>query len=240
MARAEKRKESRKPVLVFTGLVLLLLAAAVNFVLQIARKPTELLRYMAGPGGYSEARLWRKYGEDFRANATRDMTPEFLAAMAYLESSGDQLAAPAWRVNLTRDMTRIYAPASSAVGLFQFTEETFSRASQYCVRGGKVTRCWFPALKTRLSPSDSTEIAAGYLQHQVDAFLARRGIKASRPRRQRLAAVIHLCGPGKADALVAGKFRPEAVGMCGNQSAAAYVRRIEVLRAHFARLARAN
>lgn len=218
-------------------------ALGANFAVQVARKPTELLRFAAGGEALSEAGLWERYGPLFRAHATEDMTPEFLAALAYTESSGDGLAAPAWRFSWRdRDWTRVYAPPSSAVGLMQFTEETFRRYRRFCVHRGRVAEarpwydprgCWFTALSTRLSPSHSIEVTAAYLQH----LAGRMAGGATRAQRQRLGAAIHLCGPSAGGRLVDARFRLEALGLCGGQPAARYVRRVEALRDRFALLA---
>lgn len=219
-------------------------ALGANFAVQVVRKPTELLRFAAGGAGLSEAGLWERYGTLFEAHATADMTPEFLAALAYAESSGDGLAAPAWRLSLRDpDWTRVYAPPSSAVGLMQFTEDTFRRYRRYCVHGGRVAEarpwydprgCWFTGLSTRLSPSNSIEVTAAYLQRLAD----RTAPGATRAQRQRLGAVIHLCGPGAAARLTAARFRLKSLGPCGGQSAVRYARRVEALRDRFALLAR--
>jgi hypothetical protein len=172
------------------------------------------------------------------------MTPEFLGALAYMESSGDALAAPRWRFSLTRGWTRAYAPPSSAVGLFQFTDETFERARHLCVRKGKVAHeghwydssaCGFTGLAVRVSPWDATEITAAYLQDQLDRGPAALK-KATRVQRQRVAAVIHLCGPGKTRPFILARYEPKSVGLCAGQSASAYVHLVERYRKVFAKL----
>ncbi len=59
------------------------------------------------------------------------MTPEFLCAMAQVESSGNPFASPKWKWQRTTDIKKIYAPASSAVGLLQYTNGTFKEAKQF-------------------------------------------------------------------------------------------------------------
>ena len=74
-----------------------------------------------------------------------------------------------------------------------------------------------------------------YLQDQLDRILGGKRKSTAPSQRRRLAAAIHLCGPGIARELIAARYDPERIGTCGGQSPATYVHRIEVLRDRFTR-----
>jgi len=224
-----------------------LIAVFANFLFQLFQKPTEIARYAAGDVRLSPEELWLRYADLFHAHATRDMTPDFLAALAYVESSGNAFAAPRWEIRAISNWRRWYSPRSSAAGLMQFTDATFDRAREYCVHQGRVVHrgawqdldaCWFSGWSTRLSPSDSIEAAAAYLQSQVDESLGAVRSRVSLRDRQRLAAVIHLCGPGRAGELISSRFLPGKLSPCGKQSPGEYVRRVEQMRTRFLSISR--
>jgi Transglycosylase SLT domain len=129
-------------------------------------------------------------------NAT---TPELLAALAQVESTGNPVARTYWRWQLTWNPFAVYKPASSAVGMYQMTDAAYAEAARYCIRGNAVvdTDCGFTGLYTRAVPSHAIELAAVYLDHDVAAVLARAPDAAASPQqKQDLAAFIHLCGAG--------------------------------------------
>ena len=70
---------------------------AVNWLVQVARKPTELFFPVSGVLNKTPAETWREYGPAFRAHSTAVMTPELLAALAQVEGAGNPVAQSYWR-----------------------------------------------------------------------------------------------------------------------------------------------
>lgn len=223
------------------------LLAGANWAYQVVRKPTELFFPVSGALYKTPAETWREYGHHFRARSTATIKPEFLAALAQLEASGNPLARTYWRWQLVTDPLAIYRPASSAVGLYQLTDATFAEARRYCIRDNVVVEdgpwhdprtCWFNGLYTRVLPSHAIELTAAYLDRRVAATLARHGLaQATLAQKQALAAVIHLCGAGAGDAYAKRGLRLAPGQRCGDHDAAAYLARLDALQRVFARLA---
>ena len=112
---------------------LVLLTFAVNWVYQVARKPAELFFPVSGTLSKTPAQTWRSYAAIFRQHATAVITPEFLAALAQIEGTGNPVAQTYWRWRLTTKPFDVYRPASSAVGMYQTTDGTFGEAKRYCI-----------------------------------------------------------------------------------------------------------
>ncbi|KJC50316.1 transglycosylase [Bradyrhizobium sp. LTSP849] len=241
-ARWARKNFARAPRMVrIAGGVAMLLAAVVlvNIVYQIIRKPTELFVLVGNALDKEPAENWRQYGPLFRKHSTATITPELLAALAQIESSGNPVARTYWRWRLSLNPLAIYRPASSAVGLFQMTDPTFADAARFCIRGNAVTEtgCGFTSLYIRAIPSHAIELASVYLDRQVADVLARAGdVKASREQRQDLAAFIHLCGAGPATAYARRKFQMIADERCGDHLVASYVARVNAMKRQFLRL----
>ena len=70
---------------------------AANAIVQVARKPTELFSPVSGALDKLPAQTWRSYEPIFRAHATAVITPDFLAALAQVESAGNPVARTRWR-----------------------------------------------------------------------------------------------------------------------------------------------
>ena len=70
----------------------------------------------------------------FREYSTDAITPELLAALAQVESTGNPLASTYWRWRLTWHPFAIYQPASTSVGMYQMTDAAFAEARGYCIR----------------------------------------------------------------------------------------------------------
>jgi hypothetical protein len=217
-----------------------LLAAAVvsaNLVYQVARKPTEMLFPISSMFAKAPAETWRVYGPLFRHYSTGAITPELLAALAQMESTGNPLARTYWRWQQTWNPFAIYAPASSAVGLYQMTDGAFGEARRHCIRGHAVAGdCRLTSLYTRIMPSHAVELTAVYLDRNVAAVLA-RGSGASAQQKQDLAALVHLCGAGPARAFARRGFRALAGERCGDQSVATYLGKVNAMKRQFVRLA---
>ena len=72
--------------------MLLAVAALANIVYQMIRKPTELFVLVGNALDKEPAENWRQYGPLFRKLSTATITPELLAALAQVESSGNPVA----------------------------------------------------------------------------------------------------------------------------------------------------
>jgi transglycosylase-like protein with SLT domain len=220
-----------------TALAVLLVIA--NLVYHVARKPTEMLFPVSGALGKAPVETWRQYGPLFREYSTTAITPELLAALAQVESTGNPVARTYWRWQLTWNPFAVYAPASSAVGMYQMTDAAFAEARRYCVRRNAVVEdgCWLNSLYVRVLPSHAVELAAVYLDRNVASILARRRAAASAQQKQDLAAMVHLCGAGPARAFAQRGFRLRPGERCGDHRVAAYLAKVNAFKRQFGRLA---
>ena len=219
---------------------------ALNLIYQVIRKPGELFAPISGSLSKSPASIWQSYGALFEEHSTSIISPELLAALAQVESDGNPIARTYWRWQWSWNPFEIYRPASSALGMFQLTDGTFAEARKYCIRDHTVVTegpwhdprsCWFNAFYTRTLPSHAVEMTAAYLHRSViDTLAARPTAKASRAQKQKLAAVIHLCGLKRAETLVARGFRVTQGERCGTHSLQRYLTQIDLMKKHFARL----
>lgn len=225
------------------GAAVLLLAA--NYAVQVCRKPTELLGLVFSPAPLTPEQTWARYGPDVREHATDVIRPELLAALIQVESAGDPYARTYWRWSWTLDPTRVYAPASSAVGLLQITDGTFAEARRYCVHDHRVVRedgpfadsCWLNAFYFRTVPAHAIEMTSALLHvHAAEALGTGRAAALPAPRRDALAAVIHLCGRGRAPGFAAHGFRARPGERCGDHDLRGYLERVRVLAAQFERM----
>ena len=76
--------------------------ALVNLVYHVIRKPTELFFFVGNSLDKEPAEMWRQYGPLFRKHSTATITPELLAALAQVESSGNPVARTYWRWRWSR------------------------------------------------------------------------------------------------------------------------------------------
>ena len=233
--------------LAVAGLLILALLAALNLAYQVARKPTELLGLVFAPTPQTPPETWTRHGSAFRAHATDLVRPELLAALGQAESQGDPLARTPWRWRWSWNPFTLYAPTSSAVGLYQMTDAAFAEGRRLCVHDHHVARtgpwydpsaCWFTALYTRTVPGHAIEMTAARLHgHLVQALGPSRAGRIGVGPRERLTAVIHLCGPGRGAAFVCRGFRMVAGERCGTHDLAGYLARVERFTRMFERLA---
>jgi hypothetical protein len=252
--RAARRRALRRfraaPLPAQLGIVavgLLALWFAANALVQVARKPTELFFPVSGVLYKAPAETWRSYAPIFRAHATATITPEFLAALAQLEATGNPVARTYWRWRATPEPFEVYRPASSAVGMYQITDGTFAEAKRYCIRDHAAVAdgpwhdpksCWLNAFYFRVVPSHAVELTSAYLDVRVAQILARQRIAGATLRqKQELAAVIHLCGAGAGEAYARRGLKLTGGQRCGDHDVRAYLERIEAMRRVFARLA---
>ena len=220
---------------------------ALNTIYQVIRKPGELFAPISTSLSNSPDSTWRRYGPLFEEHSTSIISRELLAALAQVESDGNPVALTRWRWQWSWNPFEIYRPASSAVGMFQITDGTFAEARKYCIRNHTVvtegpwydlSSCWFNSLYARTLASHATEMTAAYLHRSVVDTLAARGTaKVSLAQKQKLAAVIHLCGLKRGESLVARAFRVTQSERCGTHSLQRYLTQIELMKTRFARLA---
>jgi len=105
----------------------------VNVVYQVVRKPTELFFPVSGTLYKIPSATWKAYEPIFRRHSTAALSPEFLAALAQVEGSGNPIVRTYWRWRWSRKPFEVYRPASSAVGMYQITDGTFDEARRYCI-----------------------------------------------------------------------------------------------------------
>ena len=240
----------RKRSLVWWCVVGLAAFFTLNLVYQVIRKPGELFAPVSGSFAKNPAATWESYGALFEKYSTSIISPELLAALAQVESDGNPVARTYWRWQWSWNPLEIYRPASSALGMFQLTDGTFAQARKYCIRDHQVASedarnnlgsCWFNSLYTRTLPSHAVELTAAYLhQSVVDTLAARRAVKVSPLQKQKLAAVIHLCGLKKGETFAARGFRAAPGELCGTHSLQRYLTQIDLMKKRFARLAENN
>jgi hypothetical protein len=227
--------------------VLVTVWASANWIVQTARKPTELFFPVSSALAKVPAETWRQYGPLFLKHSTASITPELLAALAQVEGSGNPLARTYWRWRFSWNPFELYRPASSAVGMFQITDATFAEARRYCIHNHVVVEdgnwydpqsCWFNAFYARVVPGNAVEMTAALLDRKVTRTLENnRIVGASLQQRHNLAAVIHLCGGGVGYAYARGGFRLKAGQRCGDHDVRRYVAHVNLLKRQFARLA---
>ncbi len=221
--------------------------SATNFAYQMMRKPTEMFFPVSGALNKEPAETWRQYAPLFREYSTAAITPELLAALAQVEGAGNPVARTYWRWRLTWHPLAIYKPSSSAVGMYQMTDAAFAEARRYCIRRHTVVKdgawddwrsCWFNGLYTRVVPSHAVELTAVLLDRNVAAILARRPKATASPQQKEdLAAIIHLCGTGPAEAFARRGFHLIAGERCGDHAVSTYLAQVNAMKRQFLRLA---
>jgi hypothetical protein len=241
-ARWVRRKLAAVPAAVRIALIVAAIVMVVplaNLVYQVVRKPTELLFFVGGTLDKMPTETWRQYGPLFRTYSTDTITPELLAALAQIESTGNPVARTYWRWRLSWNPAAWYKPASSAVGLYQMTDPAFAEASRSCIRRHTVVAdCWFTSLYARPLPSHAIELTAVYLDRKVAGLLASTsGTTASPQQKQDLASFIHLCGSKPARAFLRRGFQVMAGERCGDHLVASYLGKVNAMKQQFSRLA---
>ena len=94
-----------------------------------------------------------------------------------------------------------------------------------------LSSCWFNSLYARTLSSHAAEMTSAYLhQSVVDTLGARRTAKASLAQKQKLAAVIHLCGLRRGETFAARGFRVTQGELCGTHSLQRYLIQIDLMK----------
>ena len=237
------------PVIRVLAGVILILATwyAVNWGYQVYHKPTEMFFPLSGGLTKSPVETWQEYGPLFSEHSTAVITPEFLAALAQIESAGNPVAQTYWRWRLTWNPFKLYQPASSAVGMYQITDATFHEAKRYCIHDHLTVEegpwydmksCWFNSLYTRVMPSHAIEMTAAMLDRTVAKIMKRHRIgKTTLGVKQDLAAVIHLCGAGAGNAYAKRGLRLSRHQRCGDHKVSNYLAKLNAMKRQFAKLA---
>jgi hypothetical protein len=243
-----RRRSRSLPLVIRIGIgaaALIALAFALNWIYQVARKPAELFFPVSGVLSKTPAETWRHYEPIFRDHATTVITPDFLAALAQVEGTGNPVARTYWRWRMTSEPFEVYRPASSAVGMYQITDATFSEAKRYCIRDHAVVMdgpwhewrsCWFNSFYLRVMPSHAAEMTSAFLDRRVASVLARNR-SATLQQKQDLAAVIHLCGAATGDAYAKRNFRVADGQRCGDHDLGAYLQRVNAMKRVFRKFA---
>jgi hypothetical protein len=225
--------------------LLLLLWLGLNWAFHAFNKPTEIFFPLDQSLDKHPVETWKQYESLFREHATAIITPEFLAALAQVEGGGNPVARTYWRWQLSWNPLEWYRPASSAAGMFQITDGTFSDAKRYCIHDHMVVEdgpwndihsCWFNSLYTRILPSHAIELTAALLDRGVTQAIGPKRIGEVTPqRKQDLAAIIHLCGAGAGRAYAKRGFRLTSRQRCGDHDVRNYLKRINALTHRFAK-----
>ena len=239
-ARGKLARTPRAARIAGIAAILLAALALTNLIYHVIHKPTELFAFVGNALDKEPPETWRQYGPLFRAYSTATITPELLAALAQVESSGNPVAHTYWRWRLRLNPLAVYQPASSAVGLYQMTDGAYAEAARFCIRDNAVTDtgCGFTSLYIRAIPSHAIELTAVYLDRQVAAVLARApDARPSPQQKQDLAAFIHLCGAGPATAFARRHFQMMAGERCGDHLVAGYLARVNAMKRQFQGLA---
>jgi hypothetical protein len=240
------RPAPRPAKYLMAALIILILWLGINWIYQVLRKPSELFFPVSGTLYKSPTETWAEYGPLFKKFSTQVMTPDFLAAIAQVEGSGNPVARTYWRWSWSSQPFEVYRPASSAVGMYQITDGNFAEARRYCIHEHAVVAdgpwndwhsCWFTSLYARVIPSDAVEMTSAYLDRSV-ALIAERHRMSAAPlvQKQMLAALIHLCGAGAGDEFARRKFKLADGQRCGDQKARAYIERVATMQGVFSRL----
>ena len=237
-----------KGAVLLYGIILIVALFALNWIYQVVRKPGEIFAPVSASFAKSPESTWRSYGPIFERHSTAIIPPEFLAALAQVEGSGNPIASTYWRWRWSWNPLEIYRPASTAVGMFQITDGTFAEARKYCIRDHQVVAegpwhdvrsCWFNRFYSRSLPSHSIQLTAAHLHLKVIHTLAARPNTRSSPaEQQKLAAVIHLCGVKRGEIFAGRGFKVAPGEHCGTHSLARYLTKLELMKKQFVRLKR--
>ena len=214
--------------LFFAGLLLFV----ANITYSLIDKPGQALSPISHLFKKFPTQTWQNYDRYFQDFATTEISASFLAALAQSESGGNPLATVYWRWQWTKDIHKIFHPASSALGMYQITVGTFQRMKNYCWQKGVVKKqdCFWNQFRTRFSSYDSIYLVSAYLNHWVKKYPRYRD-------KEKMAALIHLCGPQKVKRHMRWHGNLNKITKCGTHSTRRYVNKIKRYQNTFHRLA---
>ena len=158
---------------------------------------------------------------------TATITPELLAALAQVEGAGNPVARTYWRWRVAGTPSRSIGRLPARSACTRSPIGTFREAKRYCIRDHVVPRTpagtrWFTLYACGAEPRDRDDLGP-----------ARRGVgdpappdRAAARQKQDLAAVIHLCGAGRAT-LRAPRLPAHPGQRCGDHDSARYLARVD-------------
>jgi len=213
------------------------LAFIANGFYQVWQKPAEVFSLVGLGQAKTPYQTWVTYKDQFHAYETPTISAELLASLAHIESNGNPLATPGWTFRLSSNWDQVFAPATSAVGLFQFTNGTFEMAKQWCDQSPQCPSSWF---YSRLWPEHSIRLAANYLNRSLREVLPLSNMELPEQVKQQVVGIIHLCGKGKGLKFVRSGFSLDTVGYCGAHNARSYVNQLHSLNRQFTNFCHKN
>lgn len=190
---------------------------------QVIQRPFHLLAHLSHHPALGPNKTWEHYGELIKRYQSRDLPPEFLAAMVQSLSEGVAWTPTMWSLDLRRKPWDLFRPTHDEFGLLAFKKAYFKTARQYCLIGGQsavskpvyqLGGCWWAGFKTRGSAADSLEVASAYLQHVINTEITENHILASSGQVQKFALVTHLCGHSTALHFLEHKFKLRDLHSC--------------------------
>lgn len=242
MAKIKKKKRFNFYYLVL-GLVIGVLG--LNILIGVIRKPAHLLNPISKFFYKVPSQTWQSYRGEFKEYETDIMDAAFLAALAQAESSGNPIATAYWHFSFKQDLLSIFQPASSSLGLYQMTMDTFKDAKRFCFsedgirvdeNRANLKACWKNNFRFRFSAADSIQLTSARLHYYTNVALSNYKKTLSKTTKQQLAAIIQLCGPGRAKEFIRNGFSLKQMKACGSHSVPNYVSRVFKYRKIFASL----
>lgn len=208
-----------------------LICLSISLTTQLFHDSLSLLGLLIPTRTHTPQDTWDEYKTYFRNYSTKDLSPVFLAALAQTESHGSFVSAPKWSFNLKRGPLDLLKPDSTAFGLMGITASNFSKMKSFCVESGnsEVTRpwyqidgCWFNGLSTRLSPANSIEHTAAFIQASVNKKIHSEGLELDTEKTEIFAALLHRCGLTEALSSLNNEVKT-TVGSCGKTEVKVYL-----------------
>lgn len=229
-----KNKKSRKLIRRRYFIYILVCILGINFSWQIYKKPLEIWSLLPVNLAKTPTQTWTTYKEEFLRFENEYISATFLAALTQKESSGNPWASPGWIMRLTDNYEYLYGPQSTAFGLLQITKPTFHKTIKLCDNPTYQEYCglW----NTRLFASNSIALATLNLTHSMKQIEARFKIKHwNKQLKEKVAAIVHLCGEGVAKQFVRAGYRLSKNKYCGSHHLGSYIRSVTSLQRQFER-----
>ncbi len=208
-----------------------LICMSISLTTQFFHDSLSLLGLLIPARSHTPHDTWDEYKTYFRNYSTKDLSPVFLAALAQTESQGSFVSSPKWSFNLKRGPLDLLKPDSTAFGLMGITASDFTKMKSFCVEGSnaEVTRpwyqvdgCWFNSLSTRLSPANSIEHTAAFIQASVNKKIHSEGLELEPEKIEIFAALLHRCGLTEALRSLNNEIKTTE-GSCGKTEVKVYL-----------------